>query len=306
MTTPFFIVGFQRSGTTLLRVMLDAHPEIAIPLDVVGLWWKVRRELDGADHVGPESARRALVERIVRDERIELWNTPLSVDDLLTDWTTGALPDLVDAVYRRYAEHRGKRMWGDKDPGNMTQIPLLNRWFPGCRFIHIIRDGRGACLSHLGQSFGHSDLMECAESWREEVSWVRQMGDLLGAERFHEVRYEMLVKEPEPVLRDVCAFLGVPYRTEMLRYTEGISANIPESKRHIWPLIGEAPRADNADAWRASMPEATQVCFEKRAGTVLRDLGYETSPPPWSGRYATELRFVLARIVRRIIHRNRQ
>ncbi|MGE0553655.1 MAG: sulfotransferase [Gemmatimonadales bacterium] len=300
---PFFVIGFQRSGTTLLRVMLDAHPDIAIPLDVTGLWWRFERQLDRFGDLTEPATRRALLQSLLAEERIKLWQVPLSVDDLLARWTAPGYPGAIAAFYQAYASHHGKPHWGDKDPGNMTRIDVLNRWFPAGRILHIIRDGRGACASLIKQSFGSDDLMECADQWREEVSWVRRMGRLLGPARYHEVRYETLVTEPAAVLQEVCAFLDVRYSDAMLTYPETLDRSIPAEKRHLWPLIGERPQADNADRWRASIGIPEQVCFEKRAGSVLQELGYPTSKEPWRGRYGTEIKFLLARATRAIRQR---
>lgn len=295
---PFFVIGFQRSGTTLLRVMLDSHPDIAVPLDVTGLWWRFEKELGRFGDLATEPARRGVIAALLEEPRIRLWETPLGVDEVLARWRRPGYPGVIEAFYEAYAAHHGKRLWGDKDPGNTTRIDVLDRWFPGCRVIHLVRDGRGACLSHLEQRFGHDDLLACAEAWREEVSWVRRMGGLLGPARYLELKYETLVAAPSDTLRRVSEFLGVEFSERMLSYPDQLDRSIPAEKRHIWPLIGEAPRADNADRWKREMTRAQQICFEKRAGLALMDFGYETSPPPWRGAYATELRFLLARLGR--------
>ena len=80
---PFFIVGFQRSGTTLLRMMLDSHPQVAIPLDTTGLWARYEQRLDEFGSLSRAESRRRLVESILSDGRIRLWEPPLTVDDVL-------------------------------------------------------------------------------------------------------------------------------------------------------------------------------------------------------------------------------
>ncbi|MFN0178735.1 MAG: sulfotransferase family protein [Gemmatimonadales bacterium] len=303
---PFFVVGFQRSGTTLLRVMLNAHPKVAIPLDVTGMWWRFEQQLDRFGDLTQDVARRALVAAVLDEPRIKLWGIPLAVEGVLRHWTAPGYPGAIAAFYLEYAAHYGKTTWGDKDPGNTKRIDVLDRWFPGCRLIHIVRDGRGACLSHLSQSFGHDDLMACAEAWREEVWWVRRMGHLLGASRYHELKYEDLVTNPREVLGAVCGFLGIDYSEQMLSYPESIDESVPAEKRHIWPLIGQSPQAKNALKWREEMPAGVQVCFEKRAGEALVEFGYPTSSRPWSGQYATELGFLVGRLVRAVRARLRR
>jgi hypothetical protein len=287
MREPFFIVGFQRSGTTLLRVMLDAHPDIAIPLDTVGLWSQYEGRLPRYGGLGNPDARRTIVEDLLREERIALWGLSFTPDAILARWATSDYPGLIRAFYESYASAHGKSMWGDKDPGNMVRIDQLTRWFPHSRIIHIVRDGRDACLSQLEQSFGFDDLLECACEWREQVQWVRRMGAVM-TDRYHEVKYEDLVVHPSETLRRISEFLEIPYQESMLQYMHQVSRSVPESKRHIWPMIDQAPRADNAGRWRQRMSSGTRICFEKRAYDVLRESGYDVLPTRPGGAYLRE------------------
>ncbi len=294
MAPLFFIVGFQRSGTTLLRMMLDSHPEIAIPLDVVGLWARYEEQLPQYNFLTDAADIRRMVQDILREDRIRLWQVPLDTDQILELRSSPGLAGIVDAFGTAYARAKGKRFWGDKDPGNMVRIDQLNRWFPSSRIIHIIRDGRDACLSHLEQDFGHKDVLACASAWREEIEWVRRIGRLLGNARYFELRYEDLLADPETVLARVTTFIGVPYSARMLEYHTRVDQGIPREKRHIWKHIGEPPRLDNAAKWKREMRRPLRICFEKRAGMALRDLGYEVLSHP-GGAYVEEMRQLAGR-----------
>lgn len=301
---PFFIVGFQRSGTTLLRLMLDAHPEIAIPLDTVGLWSRYEKRLPEYGDLNSEPGRGRLVGDLLGEERIRLWETPLTADQILRGWNEPGYPGLIRAFHQAYAGSKGKVRWGDKDPGNMVRIDQLNRWFPDARFIHIIRDGRDACLSQLEQDFGFDNMLECACAWREEVQWVRRMGALLGP-RYFELRYEDLVTEPEIRLRSVCRFLDLEYDGLMLQYYERVGTAVPDEKRHIWPLIDKPPQADNAERWKHKLTRGERVTFEKRAGEVLHACGYDTIPGGASGAYIAEFRNLAGSVWRAVRRRLR-
>ena len=302
---PFFVIGFQRSGTTLLRVMLDNHPDVAIPLDVTGLWSHYLTKLDRYQLETTEGARTIITD-LLAEERITLWQVPLTVDEVLSHRAAAGYPGIIDAFYRSYAARRGKTRWGDKDPGNILRLHEIDRWFPASQIVHIVRDGRGACLSHLSQDFGFDDVLTCADAWREQVWWVRRIGEILGGARYHELQYESLLAAPDVELRRLCHFLQLPFAAEMLEYHTHIDRSIPAEKRHIWPLIGEPPRKDNADKWRERMSPGLQVCFEKRAGALLEELGYQTSPRPWRGAYGTELKHMLSSAFRAVKARARR
>ena len=290
MKGPFFITGFLRSGTTLLRLMLDNHPEVAVPLDVVKLWPRYYSKLGQYNDLKTLRDIKRMATDLIQEERIQLWEAPLTVEDVLACRQGDDFPDIVDAFYRAYALSKGKKYWGDKNPGNMRRIHLLNRWFPNCKIIHIIRDGRDACLSLSKQEFGSDDLLQCANSWREQVWWVRCAGEILGPSRYLELRYEDLVNNPERELKRICRYLDITYSSQMLFYYHNVERSIPESKRHIWLLISEPPRKDNIERWRRELSKGLRVCFERRAGSVLRELGYEVLPGTCSGGYVEEIK----------------
>lgn len=286
---PFFIVGFQRSGTTLLRLMLDNHPGLAVPLDTVGLWAAYAARVD-KDYSGLRSREAivALVDDILREHRVKLWDAALTREQVLGFLTEPTYSCVVAAFYQAYASAKGKARWGDKDPGNMRRIDMILEWFPQAQILHIVRDGRDCCLSHLEQDFGHSSLLPCAVAWREEVEWVRRIGRILGRQ-YLEIRYEDLVREPERVLQRVTSFLQVDYHPTMLNYHRKVSESVPTSKLHIWPMLTQRPQAAHVERWRSKMSRGDQVCFEKRAGAQLKALGYPTvgGPDP-SGAYWSE------------------
>lgn len=298
--SPFFIVGFQRSGTTLLRLMLDSHPHMAVPLDTTGLWARYDDRREEFGDLATPGDRRRMIDALLQEERIRLWETELDADDIAdrAERRGGGYPAIVAAFHRAYARAHGKDFWGSKDPGDMLRIDRIHGWFPGARFIHLVRDGRDACLSLRDQPFGHDDILACAVDWREQVWWVRRMGRLLGAARYHEVRYEDLVADPQSELRSLCRFLGLDFDADMLAYHRRVDEAIPAEKRHIWPMIDSAPRSDNVEKWREAMSTGEEICFEKRARDALEESGYAVRETPPRGAYATEVAFMLRRIAR--------
>jgi hypothetical protein len=303
---PFFVTGFQRSGTTLLRMMLDSHPEVAIPLDTTGLWARAERRLSEFGPLEEDANRRRLIESLLAEERIRLWQVPLSVDEVISASSRPGYPGVIEGFHLAYAHSKGKSRWGDKDPGNMVRLPSVLGWFPDARVVHIVRDGRDACLSLLKQSFGGDDLLRCAEQWREQVGWVRQIGRILGEERYHELRYEDLVEDPEAVLRPLARFLDLEWSPAMLEYHRRVEESVPEQKRHIWPLLDRPPQASARYRWKREMSTGERICFEKRAGRMLAEFGYETLPGGASGAYLTEAMLAARRVSSAIAGRLRR
>ena len=280
---PFFVVGFQRSGTTLLRLMLNAHPDIAIPHDSAELWFDYR-DRTASRYGGLSSASQAsrMIDDLLAEPRIKAWQTPLPREELMAE----PLPDTFPAMMRRFhevfARAHGKRLWGDKNTGTLVALDVLNREFPDCRIVHLVRDGRDCALSHMSKEYiyGYENVLRAAVEWREQTALCHKMGAMLPADRYLETRYEELILAPEAELRRICAFLGVPYAPQMLNYHESVNENVPVEKRGLWPLLNQPPLASNVFKWKNAMNPQDRAVFERNAGGLLRELGYETLKGP--------------------------
>jgi hypothetical protein len=267
---PVVVLGVSRSGTTLLKAMLDAHSQLAIPSEsyfLPQLW----------DRHGPRPRRDAFVDDLRRLAKIREWG----VD---SDEVARRLPErpafseAVQAIYRVYADARGKPGFGDKTPLYLQHLDVLERAFPDARYVHIVRDGRDAALSllamtrrprlNLARPRGIGDFA-CA--WSREVRAARRFGR---DHSYLELRYEDLVAEPEARLREVCAFLGLEYEPGMLEYHRREDAALHADH----PRLAQPPVPD-ARSWRRELGAREGELFEAIAGDTLSELGYERAYP---------------------------
>jgi len=261
---PFFIVGSARSGTTLLRVMLNAHPEIAVPPEsrfIVQLW-------PGTDEVDAD----ALLARLQHHYRFQAWNLP--IEEVKREVRPRpSYAQVIAAAYVAYARARGKSRWGDKTPRYVEHIALLARLFPDARFVHQIRDGREVALSYADVPFGPTSVAKAAELWAARVRAGIEGGRALGPARYMETRYEALVADLETAARELCEFLGVGFDPRMLDYAERSKGEVLARAARYNPHVAGRPKT-RLRAWERDMP-ATQVeIFEAVAGDVLSELGY--------------------------------
>jgi len=141
VTPPLLVLGVSRSGTTLLRVILDRSPGVAIPDESFFIPLLARR------HGRTVDAER-FVDDVARIPTIRAWG--VSPDDVASRVGSG-MPtgDAIAAIFEAYAEHAGKPRWGDKTPMYMRHLALLERLFPTAQYVHLVRDGRDAALSFL-------------------------------------------------------------------------------------------------------------------------------------------------------------
>ncbi len=272
MTPPLLILGVRRSGTTLLRVMLDRNPQLAVPDESYFIPQLAARH-------GGRFEPEEFLDDLGRIATLREWG--VGVEDVRSRLGENMdLGDAIGAVFDAYAARRGKSRWGDKTPLYMQYLGLLERLFPQALFVHLIRDGRDAALSYLAvpagimtESFGHPrDATGFACQWRTEVGAARALGRRAGPERYLEVRYESLVDDPETELRGICNFAALPYEQAMLEYTGSVDVS---DKAHQQSL--RKPPTPGLRDWRTEMSADDITAFERIAGDLLMELGYPLS-----------------------------
>jgi hypothetical protein len=262
---PFFIVGSARSGTTLLRLILNAHPEVAVPPEsrfVTELW-------EGHHDIG----RAPFLARLGAHPQFRRWELPLDeVEARLPKGERIPYAQAIDATFRAYADRMGRSRWGDKTPRYVEALDVLASLFPTARFVHLIRDGRNVALSYADMPFGPKTVGKAARLWARRVRAGMDGGTSLG-ERYKELRYEDLVADTEGQLRSLCDFLDLPFDPAMLDYPEAAKdAALPKAAK-LNPHVKEKPKTTRT--WQTTMPAAHVEIFESVAGDVLQRAGYE-------------------------------
>jgi hypothetical protein len=260
---PFFIVGSARSGTTWLRIILNAHSQVAVPPEsrfVVSLW-------DGSDAVEVG----ALLQRLASHKRFQAWDLAITdVERVLPENAT--YTQVMSAAYVAYARARDKSRWGDKTPRYVEHIELLARLFPDAQFVHQIRDGRDVALSYADVPFGPKSVAAAADLWAKRVRAGIVAGRALGPKLYMETRYEAFVADPEKHTKELCEFLDVSYEPEMLEADRAKKDILPRAALYN-PNVAKGTAAE-ARSWEQDMPPAHVEIFEAVAGDLLTELGY--------------------------------
>lgn len=279
-----FVIGVVRSGTTLLRLMLDSHPELAIPPETHFLPRVIRATRQGAT---PER-----VVWVITSHR--RWGDfGLDADELLERLRAIAPLEAgpaIRAFYELYAEKQGKPRWGDKTPGYATRVRRIQRALPEARFIHLVRDGRDVVLSRARKSRRAVPIPLAARRWKRRILSTRRRAETVT--HYLELRYEDLVQDTERTLRRVCDYIDLPFDPAMLAYHERAGERLREIDRELPPRRGrprlgarrrlaahemasEPPAPERVGTWRSEMSDRDRAAFEAEAGDLLTELGYE-------------------------------
>ena len=283
------LVGCPRSGTSLLAVMLDSHPRIAIPPETAFL---------------PELRRLAAEEGMALQHEFftlvttDRWGVS-NWDDIGIDrdeyWRRlCALPRFsitsgLRVLFGMYADRAGKPLFGEKTPADTHCMPQIEAYLPEARFIHIVRDPRDVVLSLRRTSAGRS-VEETARIWASMVSAGRASAKHVS--HYHEVRYESLVLDPEAELRKICRFLGIEYSGEMLEYrasgaryiahlgdrpVPNDNRTVPRALRaRLHENLVQPPLTNRVQSWRREMSPEDRAQVEAVASPLMHEIGYET------------------------------
>jgi hypothetical protein len=258
--SPIIVGGCGRSGTTLMRVILDTHPRICC---------------------GPEShlflphlpASAKLARRFGLSEG--------NVAALVA--TSASQAEFIDRFFAHYAETREKPRWAEKTPRNVLHLDYLFEHFPNARFVHMVRDGRDTVCSlrtHPRHKVVDGQLVElntrhpirpCVDRW---VTDVRAGLAFRGDPRYIEVRYEALVQQPRETLLRVFEFLGETFDERVLDYQR--EKSLSRDSVHF-PQNPEATQAMYTRAvarWRRDLTEDEIALVKREAGPLLIELGY--------------------------------
>jgi hypothetical protein len=246
---PFFLVASQRSGTTLLRLMLDQHPEIAFQHE----FELAIEQVTDSGEWPPIDDYHAWLET-----NRDFHHSGYTIDPSLD------YPHLVDSFLRQK-----QAVSGDKPIVGATvhlHFDRLIHLWPNARFIHLLRDGRDVTRSVLAKQWAGNSY-HAAGWWLDAEGCWTTLASHLDEDQKIEVRYEDLVVEPERELRRLCAFIGVQFHEAMLEYTRNAV---------------QYPRPDPklACQWKSKLPEREVRSIESRIGSMLAERGYELSGLP--------------------------
>jgi hypothetical protein len=274
---PFFIVGADRSGTTLLAIMVSRHPMVAIPPESEFIpRLSARRYRYGADGLVARPGR--FLRDLAAESSFRKWGIGVEpIREALEAAGAVAISQAIDIAFLSYARSKAKAGWGNKTPRYVRHIPLLAQLIPDARFVHIIRDGRDVALSTLDLKHFHRHAATVGFFWKRAVMAGRRSGRALSEGRYLEVHYEDVVNNPEAESKRVLEFLGLPYDPAVLRQDE---PHVPLRPPGKWsenrrPWLPHRPPTKGLRDWRRDMSPREVAEFEVVAGSTLAYFGYE-------------------------------
>ena len=252
-TAPIFVVGCQRSGTTMVRLILDSHSRISC---------------------GPETRFLEDMQRIVGSD----WKRLSQYGFTQEEWLR-RIAAFFGGIQSDYAKGRGKERWADKSPRYAMNLDFILRLFPDAQVVHVIRDGRDVAVSHR-KRFGYWSCVKSSVKWPRYIAQVRAGGAALPERQYHELRYESLVTDMEATLRALVDFLGEAWEPEMLDF-ESHAHDVPDryhaqaSSRRAGAGTDAVAYTSRVGVYRRELDPLMRLLFQLTARRTLHELGYE-------------------------------
>lgn len=295
---PVFIGGDGRSGTTLVSVVLNAHPDLAVGPELhfrgpsnLGPYVVKCLELLLSDdsrtrgkglkenpelRAGVQFAKRCARFGLSFDEQLKAIVKFMEEEDEQIE-SFESRSHLISILGGVAAEKKGASGWGIKIMRDIAVARKYSSEWPSARFLHVVRDGRDVAASQLREhgTWGYGDIEEAGKAWVKLLETVETQSKRL---RIHQFAYESLVREPRTTLEQICTFLDVGWCDSMLKHVEVEQPLFKQPYGH--PSASAAAEPINASSigrFRSDLSEEEIRTFEYIAGGKLVDLGYELS-----------------------------
>lgn len=243
-----FVYGALRSGTTLFRLMIDAHPQLANPGEADFLF----DHLEQTDQGIWRYEREALETNRI----FQRYDLPLPGPE------TDGVAHLREMI-RVFGERAREKGGGHLTLNIHRHVDRVVELLPEAKVIHLLRDPRDVANSCIGMGWAGTSYHGVRMWIDTEQAWDRAG---LPPDRVLELRYENLMRTPEPTLGRVCEFLGVSYDPVMLSYPETSTYGPPDARL--------------TEQWRRKTTPEMLGLVEHRVGSLLEARGYAPSGAP--------------------------
>jgi hypothetical protein len=266
-----FLVGARRSGTNWLQRILGAHPAVAaLPTETHVFNMGITPLTERFQHTNPGSLMPATM-FADRDGFLD------GVRDLLDRAFLDNL-DRLDPSARYLVE---------RTPWHVYDIDLIAQVYPDARVVHIIRDGRSVARSLLAKHWGPDTMEAAAQEWVDSVQAGRRGAAALG-DRYREVVYEHVLADPSQEIEDLFGWLGV-------EFDEDVRERVLLEAGSMFNVDPGSPEI-RADKWREGLSERDLESFDRVAGPLLEELGYERERTSVGTSVATRIRRLPGRL----------
>jgi hypothetical protein len=273
---PFFIVGTERSGSNLLRLILNSHSSMYVPHPphIVHYFAPLERYYGDLDD---DTQFRRLIRDIIRlvHAHIHQWDVAITVPAVTAAARWRTIMGVASAIYDLALAKSGKNFWGCKSTFMIDHVEMVLRHYPGAKFIHLVRDPRDVAASSKMSVFNpyHPELT--ARLWRRQQAVAGRHSKALGIDQWFKVKYEDLIRQPEAIVGEICMYLGVAFEPQMLTYYRKHDALKCARLSASWRNLAKPILSQNAGRHLSGLSPKECRAVELVAWELMAENGYQ-------------------------------
>jgi hypothetical protein len=283
---PIFIVGTERSGSNLLRMMIHQMGNISTP-HPPHLLRDLSPFVAGYGDLTKERQLQKLVHHAARlvNWHFAPWPFKVREKDIWNELTTPSLYGVYAAIYELYRQREANARWCCKSTFMIHHVKEILQEHKSPQFIHLVRDPRDVALSAKKSIFSHYHPYFVAQLWNKEQSLAMKWQQTLSSQQWHTLRYEDLLRNPEQESKKLCAFLGTEYGPHVLQYFKSPTAEKLAGMSQSWENVAQPLLKNNSGKFQTGLLEREIATIDRICAKPMEFFGYATEPlesPQWS------------------------
>lgn len=274
-TSGIQIIGTQRSGSNLLRLILDQSDEISSPHPAHVLVTFIPL-LKFYGELNEENYKLLIndVVNYVEANPVPWENVSIDREWIFSNSKVYNVFEINRLIYEQAAMSKNAKYWCCKSMANVHYAAELESHSPGLKYIYMYRDGRDVAVSFKKAIVGEKHIFNLAKQWKHDQDACIKLATHTDESRFFALNYESLIANPEKNIRNLCAFLNITYSEKMLDFYRSNGSKSTAAAGEMWQNLSKPIMSDNKGKFHAELSLDELETFELIAHDVLKKLGY--------------------------------
>ena len=277
---PIQIIGTQRSGSNMLRLMLNQFSKVTAP-HPPHILQRFYPMLPVYGNLKYTSNMRHLIDDVC--SLVELnpvpWHIRLNRNQIEELCEENTLFEIFRVIYNLKAKQEDASYWVCKSMTNVNYSVQLESFEQKPLYIHLIRDGRDVACSLQKTIVGDKHIYNLAEFWKKEQQACIDLKNSIGAERIIHVKYESLIQTPEKEMSRISKFLGIEYTPDIFDFYKSNDSIETAQAGKMWNNLTKPILNNNFNKYKNQLSKEDIILFEHVAGDILTKLNYTPDFP---------------------------
>ncbi len=270
-----FMVGEQRSGSNLLRLILNESSSVAAP-HPPHILQRMMPLLSVYGDLNNSNSFKKLIDDVCR--LVELNPVPwdkikLNRKEIFKRCNENSLIAVYGAIMDLYAEAHGAKAWMCKSMQNIHWADEINQYFNNPKYVYLYRDPRDVTLSFTKAVIGEKHPYFIAKQWNELQELC--ISQINGTESMFPISYEDLLENPEKIVKELCHFLEIEFSKNMLDFHTSKEAERSAKSSSLWENLSQPIKSNNSKKFMNELTTQEIEIIESITGDVMDTLGYE-------------------------------